>query len=507
MPKLSSNKCKRNLPVGAHLVKKAFPENSTRKGYFVYGDAPVVKYTRDTRDSAKGCVRSARPYENKRIRQANRTELRQTSALPKKVTPKKVAPKNATTTPKKATATPKKATATPKKATPKGEVGRDLKVIERAIDNLTKHGENLRLAKIRELEEKLRLLEAKAVKAKDQPVKTVKAKAQTAVKTYVPLDEAFVLNYINQTVFAYAFQETETEEWGMVTPGTYYKILGFSDDDENGTEISNTPKQFIVIQRDDNLSDPFTILKNGVIQRGGTRFFVDVPVKIKPAPTYVILDQEFARKNRNSTVLVNFFEKKGSSYEPSNNAGDQGYYKIIGFTNDANYAFDFKFESGFQNIKFTPQNFIVLHEQGNNGLQEPIIIRSNGDAGISYGGLTDSARAYVDTSNERPSYVPLDDNFVNQHAGTFLVYRARKIKNEWKFINELPMKLFIMGFTKQQNPGKTFEEVNTTLTDGPTDFIALSAPDNRPFVITKTGETLNGQYLLYVENPDFPDSF
>jgi hypothetical protein len=293
----------------------------------------------------------------------------------------------------------------------------------------------------------------------------------------------------------------------MVAPGMYYTILGFSDDGENGTEISNTPKQFIVLQTDDKYSDPFTILKNGVIRRGGTRFFVDVPVKIKPAPTYVVLDQKFARNNINSTVLVNFFEiKENNTYE----AGDQGYYKIIGFTNNANYDYDFEFESGFQNIEPTPQNYIVLHKQGYE-LERPTIIRNNGDAGIIYGGgFDDSSRAYVDTSDERPSYLPLDAVFVNQHAGQYLdVYRAQKIQNEWQIINELPKKWSIMGFTKKQNPGDTVEEVNKNLTDVPTDYIALSSPNpnKRPIVITKTGEALDGPYRLYVSNPYFSDSF
>jgi hypothetical protein len=77
MPKVISATCNKKAPVGARLVKKAFPEESPRKGYFVTGGAPVVKLKRG---SAKGCVRSARPNESKRIRQARRGEIQRTSA-------------------------------------------------------------------------------------------------------------------------------------------------------------------------------------------------------------------------------------------------------------------------------------------------------------------------------------------------------------------------------------------------------------------------------------------
>jgi hypothetical protein len=77
MPKLLSAKCTKKLPIGARLIKKALPEKSCRKGYFVAGGAPVVKLTRG---SAKGCVRAARLGENKRIRQANRGEIKRVKA-------------------------------------------------------------------------------------------------------------------------------------------------------------------------------------------------------------------------------------------------------------------------------------------------------------------------------------------------------------------------------------------------------------------------------------------
>jgi hypothetical protein len=114
MPKIISATCNKKTPVGAHSVKKAFPEESRRKGYFVPGGAPVVKVTRG---SAKGCVRSARPAESKRIRQAHRGEIRRTSAKTgaakkpaKKVSAKKVSTKKASVkkvSPKKVS--PKKA--------------------------------------------------------------------------------------------------------------------------------------------------------------------------------------------------------------------------------------------------------------------------------------------------------------------------------------------------------------------------------------------------------------
>jgi hypothetical protein len=69
MPKLISATCNKTKPAGARRVKTAFKESSRRKGYYVKGGSPVVKLKRG---KAKGCVRTARPSENKRIRRAHR---------------------------------------------------------------------------------------------------------------------------------------------------------------------------------------------------------------------------------------------------------------------------------------------------------------------------------------------------------------------------------------------------------------------------------------------------
>ena len=102
MPKLMSATCNKKKPAGARCVKTAFPESSRRKGYFVPGGAPVVKLKRG---SAKGCVRTARPAESKRIRQAHRVSAAQLrvnrimrdsiKASAKKVSPKKASVKKA----------------------------------------------------------------------------------------------------------------------------------------------------------------------------------------------------------------------------------------------------------------------------------------------------------------------------------------------------------------------------------------------------------------------------
>jgi hypothetical protein len=73
MPKLVSATCNKTKPAGARRVKTAFKESSRRKGYYVKGGSPVVKLKRG---KAKGCVRTARPSENKRIRQAHRVAMK-----------------------------------------------------------------------------------------------------------------------------------------------------------------------------------------------------------------------------------------------------------------------------------------------------------------------------------------------------------------------------------------------------------------------------------------------
>jgi hypothetical protein len=207
-----------------------------------------------------------------------------------------------------------------------------------------------------------------------------------------PLNQTFALKYINETVLCFMFEKTRNGLVIVNTRGKFHKIIGFTADNIKGVILS-IPSKYIVLQSEDT---GYIIINNsGDDISGAYKIFAEPPAPVRDnTPKYYPLNVNFVLSNIDRTVFSFTFEKTENGWEKQED-DDGTYYKIIGFTNNAYFDIDevppklLLLNEPHDSISKTPQQYIVLHDQGTNNA---IVIENNGN-------IDESRRVFVTATN------------------------------------------------------------------------------------------------------------
>ena len=328
----------------------------------------------------------------------------------------------------------------------------------------------------------------------DDVVELPRRVQKAPTKFPVLLNTDFVLANLKRTVLACAFKETENG-WERVEndEGDYFSIIGFTNNKdyhltlpenyEVYSDISYTPKEFIVVHQQGNYL-PTQISKNGEFEN--YRLYV---LNVRPDEP---LDQTFALKYMNETVLCFMFEKTRNGLVIGNTRGK--FHKIIGFTADNKKGV----------ILSIPSKYIVLQSEDT---EYKIIIKNSGD---DFGGANKIfAEPPAPVKAIANRYYPLNVNFVLSNMDrTVFSFTFEKTENGWEKREDDGGTYYkIIGFTNNaffdidEAPPKLLlldEQFYDTVSQTPQQYIVLYNQDMNNVVVIENNGNMDENHRVFV---------